>query len=194
LFWVIYKFFLPLKTKHFPCMNTNQIEKKALELLKKYNKLKIPVPIKNLIKEIGINLSPYDLGEDVSGVLVVDNGEYRIGYNSTESPARQRFTLAHELGHFMLHKNKQQEVFVDNVTYMFRKNNARTKDYKIEMEANQFAAAILMPKDLLKKEIEVLDDGFISDHDMIVELSKKFKVSQIAMTYRLNNLGYFYNF
>ena len=175
-------------------MNTNQIEKKALELLKKYNKLKIPVPIKNLIKEIGINLSPYDLGEDVSGVLVVDNGEYRIGYNSTESPARQRFTLAHELGHFMLHKNKQQEVFVDNVTYMFRKNNARTKDYKIEMEANQFAAAILMPKDLLKKEIEVLDDGFISDHDMIVELSKKFKVSQIAMTYRLNNLGYFYNF
>lgn len=175
-------------------METNQIEKKAWEVLEKADMLKLPIAIKTLIKSLGIKLTPYDLGEDVSGVLVIDNENCKIGYNSTESHVRQRFTLAHELGHFILHKSKQQEVFVDNVTYMFRKNNSRTKDYKIEMEANQFAAALLMPKKLIEREIKALDDIIISDHDLILELSKKFKVSQIAMTYRLNNLGYFYDF
>jgi Zn-dependent peptidase ImmA (M78 family) len=175
-------------------MLKNQIEKKALEVLKSLETLEAPIPIKTIIKNHGIKLSPYDLGEDVSGVLVIDNTNCKIGYNSTESHTRQRFTLAHELGHFILHKSKQQEVFVDNVTYMFRKNNVRSKDYKIEMEANQFAAAILMPKVLVESERKKLDDGFINDHDLIVELSKKFKVSQIAMTYRLNNLGYFHDF
>lgn len=175
-------------------MVTNQIEKKALELLVKTDSLNAPIPIKEIIKSLDIKLSPYDLGEDVSGVLVIDNQNYKIGYNSTESHVRQRFTLAHELGHFILHKNKAQEVFVDNVTYMFRKANTRTKDYKIEMEANQFAAAILMPKQLLELEIDKLSGSILSDHDLISSLSKIFKVSQIAMTYRLNNLGYFYDF
>jgi Zn-dependent peptidase ImmA (M78 family) len=175
-------------------MTTNQIEKRAFELLAETNHLKAPVPIKTIIKSLGIKLNPVDLGEDVSGVLVIDNDNAKIGYNSTEAYVRQRFTLAHELGHFILHKNKDKEVFVDNVTYMFRKANARSKDYKIEMEANQFAAAILMPKKLIVTEIATLQENSISDHDLIVELSKIFKVSQIAMTHRLNNLGYFYDF
>ncbi|MFK7000758.1 ImmA/IrrE family metallo-endopeptidase [Flavobacterium oreochromis] len=175
-------------------MTTNQIEKKAYELLVSTGNLEVPVPIKNLIKSLGIKLNPFDLGDDVSGVLVIDNDNIKIGYNSTESLVRQRFTLAHELGHFVLHKNKEKEVFVDNVTYMFRKAGVRTKDYKIEMEANQFAAAVLMPKQLVEKEIKELQENSISDYDLIAELSKRFKVSQIAMTYRLNNLGYFYNF
>lgn len=175
-------------------MAINQIEKKALELLQKTNSISLPIPIKNIIKSQGIKLSPYDLGDDVSGVLVIDNENCKIGYNSTESHVRQRFTLAHELGHFILHKNKSQDVFVDKVTYMFRKSNTRSVDYKIEMEANQFAAAILMPEIMIERELNKLNNGNLSDHDLIVELANKFKVSQIAMTYRLNNLGYFYDY
>lgn len=175
-------------------MAINQIEKKAFELLEITNSISLPIPIKDIIKKLGIKLSPYDLGDDVSGVLVIDNENCKIGYNSTESHVRQRFTLAHELGHFILHKNKHQDIFVDNVTYMFRKSNSKSVDYKIEMEANQFAASILMPASLIEKEIEILNDGSISDHDLIAELANKFKVSQIAMTFRLNNLGYFYNY
>lgn len=176
-------------------MTKNLIEKKALRLLVETNNLKAPIQVKDLIKNLGIKLSPVDLGEDVSGVLVIDNDNFKIGYNSTESLVRQRFTLAHELGHFVLHKkDKKKEVFVDNVTYMFRKSNSRSKDYKVEMEANQFAAALLMPQSLIEEEINNLNQNFLSDHDLIDELAKKFKVSQIAMTYRLNNLGYFYNF
>lgn len=173
-------------------MNTNQIERKAVDLLKETNSFRVPVPIKSVIKALNIAINPYDLGGDVSGVLVIDEDNFKIGYNSTESYVRQRFTLAHELGHFILHKNENQKVFVDTVTYMFRKANSRTKDYKIEMEANKFAAAILMPSALLKEKMKILDDGFINDHDLIIELAKLFKVSQIAMTFRLNNLGYFY--
>lgn len=173
----------------------NIIEAKAQDVLRKGNAYTLPIPIKNIIKDLDIILSPYDLGKDVSGVLVIDGDKCKIGYNSTESHVRQRFTLAHELGHYVLHKNKGQEVFVDNVSYMFRKSNAKTsKGYKIEKEANQFAAAILMPKDLIEEQIKSLTNDVISDHDLICELSKIFKVSQIAMTYRLNNLGYFYDF
>jgi Zn-dependent peptidase ImmA (M78 family) len=175
-------------------MAINQIENKAIELLEKTNSISLPIPIKDIIKKLGIKLSPYDLGSDVSGVLVIDNENSKIGYNSTESHVRQRFTLAHELGHYILHKNKNQDVFVDNVTYMFRKSNTRSVDYKIEMEANQFAAAILMPGILIERELNLLNTGDMSDHDLIVELATKFKVSQIAMTYRLNNLGYFYDY
>lgn len=177
-------------------MSIEAIEKKALLLLDEANALIVPVPVKNIIKFLGIKLSPYDLGEDVSGVLVIDKGECKIGYNSTESLVRQRFTLAHELGHYRMHlTDKEQELFVDNSKYMFRKQGGvRTKEYKAEMEANQFAAALLMPRQLIEKEINLLDDnGYMSDHDLIVALSKKFKVSQIAMTYRLNNLGFLYS-
>jgi Zn-dependent peptidase ImmA (M78 family) len=173
----------------------NSIEAKAQEVLRKSNAFIAPIPIKSIIKDLDIILSPYDLGKDVSGVLVIDGNKCKIGYNSTESHVRQRFTLAHELGHFILHRNKEQEVFVDNVSYMFRKSDAKTsKGYKIEKEANQFAAAILMPKGLIEDQIESLNDNSLSDHDLICELSKIFKVSQIAMTYRLNNLGYFYDY
>ncbi|MCR8667297.1 ImmA/IrrE family metallo-endopeptidase [Aestuariibaculum sp. M13] len=175
-------------------MNIDAIETRALDLLDKSGCLEVPVPVKSVIKFLDIKLSPYDLGDDVSGVLVVNKGECKIGYNSTESLVRQRFTLAHEVGHFWLHlDNKEQELFVDDSKYMFRKQGGtKSQEYKKEMQANQFAAALLMPKCLIQKEIELLDNGIINDHDLIVALSKKFKVSQISMTYRLNNLGFLY--
>lgn len=178
-------------------MRVEEIEEKAFQLLKDYNCLETPINIKSLIKKLGIKLSPYDLGEDVSGVLVIDRGNHKIGYNSTESLVRQRFTLAHEVGHFILHCNDKNEgLFVDHTKYMFRKGSPNSKEYRLEMQANQFAAALLMPEKLINREVAYLNAEyeFISDHDLIERLAKTFKVSEISMTYRLNNLGYFHSF
>lgn len=172
---------------------TKNIEKKANDLLKKFNLDNIlPIPVNKLIKSSGIKLSPYDLGEGVSGVLMIDKGVSKIGYNATESYVRQRFTLAHELGHFELHcKNKDKELFVDNTKYLFRKQPKGSIEAQREKEANEFAAALLMPKTLVKKEFNLLlENGYFSDDEIISSLAKKFKVSQIAMTYRLKNLDY----
>ena len=82
---------------------------------------------------------------------------------------------------------------VDNTKYMFRKGSPNSKEYRREMQANQFAAALLMPENLIFKAIDEFEDRNFTDHELIKELARKFKVSEIAMTYRLNNIGIFYN-
>lgn len=170
------------------------IESAAQILLDTHRITALPIPVDELAKKAGINLFPFDLGADVSGVLHITNGVANIGYNPNESKLRQRFTIAHELGHFTLHHGDGAErVFVDNENYyqfiMFRSSNLTDKDLKKEQEANSFAAALLMPQALVKKEIQAYNGFDFSDSSMINELAKKFEVSTQAMSYRIINLA-----
>lgn len=171
----------------------SEIENSAQGLLDLYRFTNLPIPVDEVAKKAGINLFPFDLGDDVSGVLHITNGIANIGYNPNESKVRQRFTIAHELGHFKLHPT--DKFFVDNENYyqfiMFRSSNLSTssKDLKKEQEANAFAAAILMPQSFVKKEIQNYNGFDFSDSRMINELAKKFEVSTQAISYRIINLS-----
>lgn len=78
----------------------------------------------------------------------MDSGKGTIGFNPTESKTRQRFTIAHELGHFELHK-QDSGLFVDKEFKMlFRDQNSSSGEIRKEQEANAFAAAILMPENI----------------------------------------------
>lgn len=167
-------------------MNSGKIEKKAEKLLKDLNYSILPVPIKKVIKKLGVDIKPDFLGDEISGLLITENGRSIIGYNSVEPIVRQRFTLAHELGHYVLHTD--DKLFVDKI--MYRKNFSSTKERIQESEANAFAAAILMPKELLRKEFDSLTElqNSLTEEDIVDKLSSKFKVSTISMTYRLINL------
>jgi hypothetical protein len=170
----------------------NKAELAAQNLLKKFNISEAPVPIKKLVRLSKVKLSRYDLGDDISGILVVENGVSRIGYSPYESEVRQRFTIAHELGHFILHmKEKENGLFVDNVKVMYRKQAPSRAQLLKEREANEFAANILMPFKLIKDSYKRITkkDELVSDDEIVKRLSRKFKVSQSAMTYRLYNLG-----
>lgn len=165
------------------------IEKIAADILNEHHINSVPIPIDELAFSRGLAIRPYDLGDDVSGVLVINNGTGFIGYNPSESIVRQRFTLAHELGHYELHCNKNQKtLFVDKQFRVeFRNQVSSTGEIADEREANAFAAAILMPESILINEIK--NHHFeLSDDDNIKELSKLFGVSVSAMTYRLLNL------
>ncbi|WP_282160377.1 ImmA/IrrE family metallo-endopeptidase [Ulvibacterium marinum] len=169
------------------------IEQKASKLLDSLGIRYTPIPIKKIVKELSIKLNAYDLGNEVSGALVIENDNARIGYNPSESEVRQRFTIAHELGHYILHKGEKKDgLFVDNVKVMFRRQNSTVRELKQEREANAFAASILMPIDLIEKEFDNLyeEGDFLTDDKMVKSLASTFKVSAIAMTYRLINLGY----
>lgn len=165
-----------------------KIERTAAKILEILNVVELPIPVEKIAKQRGIDILPYELGEDVSGVLVMDNGINTIGYNASHPEVRIRFTIAHELGHFELHKS-ETGMFVDkNFRVQFRNNDSSTGEYKQEQEANAFAAALLMPQDFLIREIEK-NDYHLSSEESISALATTFNVSPIAMTYRIANLN-----
>ena len=116
-------------------------------------------------------------GEDVSGSIEIEDGNPVIYVNQEHSETRQRFTIAHELGHwFCGHLTGEDGKIIDNAK---RKRSAKW-DVN-EREANQFAAELLMPSRLLKLAIE---SGIKRHNDLAV----LFHVSQEAMSYRLQNV------
>lgn len=171
-----------------------QIENIALSLLSESNQYLVPVDVKKIVKEKGLSIQLLDFGDDVSGVFLSDGVKASIGVNQNNTPNRQRFTIAHELGHYIL-GHQRQSVFIDSpakyYTILFRDNDSSTGEFIQEREANAFAAALLMPKQLLIDEIHRIykeKDKFDEDFDLIRNLCKKFQVSRQAMTLRLTNL------
>jgi|SRR3989338_715314 len=164
-------------------MNKEQIENLVEKIHSDLKLTEIPIPIKEVISNKGIRIKMAP-SKEFSGILLRKGEGALIGVNSTESPLRQRFTLAHELGHFLLHKNK--DAFVDDVNY--RNNDVGVVGDDKEQEANAFAAAFLVPRKLLRVDIEKMAQNGVSEID-IGPLAKKYEVSKESMSYRLINLG-----
>lgn len=167
------------------------IELQAHKILQTAGISKIPVSPEDVARCLGIDVEAAALGEDVSGVLVVQNGQGAIGYNALQSPVRQRFSVAHEIGHFVLHR-KKHNLFIDKRYSVFwRDENSSTGESLDEIQANQFAAALLMPKDKLIEEIRKLEFDLADEEEAsLTMLAGKFRVSTQAMSFRLANLGF----
>lgn len=175
------------------------IEKLASDIVI-FNKIMTPaVPIKDIVKKYDLDVIPYNLGDGISGTLVMENNKGFIGYNPAESKFRQRFTIAHELGHYLLHvknllnyKNLQaRNIFVD-ISYIVKYRSAKNytpSEWKQEQQANAFAAAILMPIDFIEAELNKPINQTMGEGELIESLAKIFEVSVPAMTFRLNNLN-----
>ncbi len=115
------------------------------------------------------------------------DGTAVIGVNSTDSPNRQRFTIAHELGHLILHV--ESDLHVDQrFPIGLRSGISAMAVDDNEIEANQFAAELLMPSALITKDVELLVG--IDVDKAISSLSNKYKVSTEAMSIRLSTLGF----
>lgn len=116
------------------------------------------------------------LASDISGKLKLENGVWVMTVNSLHPSVRQRYTLGHELGHYLNHRDSVKS-FEDSV--FFRNNQKSSMEYM----ADQFAACLLMPETdinaLLKSGIKT-----------VKEMASKFDVSLEAMKYRLEQLGY----
>src|SRR5882762_3540972 len=91
-------------------MIIEKIESLAEELLGKLDIKEVPIPIEDIARSLNIRISRAPSAE-FSGLLIRKDGRALIGINSSEAPVRQRFTVAHEIGHFILHP--QKDAFVD---------------------------------------------------------------------------------
>ena len=174
----------------------NKIETKVSELLERFNITSPSIPIKKIVTDLEINLVSYDFGtgNDISGMLVIENGIGTIGYNPNNSKQRQRFTIAHELGHFLLHNHAKSEVFVDKdfiVKYRSDKSYSPA-EIKQEQEANAFAAELLMPKKMLLEELAKKDYKSMTEAEFIKTMARIFEVSIPAMTFRVTNSNLFF--
>lgn len=162
-----------------------KIQQMAYSLISEYTAP--PIPIKDVIKGLGIKLLPYDMDDGVSGILMIEKDNSTIGYSKSEGAERQRFTMAHELGHYMLHRHG--DLFIDKeFKTMYRPSSSTPSTEWQEWEANEFAACVLMPEHLVKAEMEEIQMDY-DDNQWISKLAKKFKVSPSAMSIRVARLG-----
>jgi Zn-dependent peptidase ImmA (M78 family) len=173
-----------------------KIEALVEQALEEANILNAPIPVETIARNCGAVVIPYELGEEVSGVLVVNDSKGVIGYNRSHPKVRQRFTIAHELGHLILHVNKsrKKELFVDKDFIVKLRSNKKYSPTEVrnEREANVFAAAILMPKKLILQELRKEKYAQLTENRLIEELAKIFDVSIQAMTYRFADLNYYF--
>jgi len=156
----------------------------AQKLLKRFGAT-VPVDVYTMAQELGVAVVEESLDDSVSGFLVVKNDKGIIAVNKNHHTNRRRFSIAHELGHFVLHR-KQAKLFVTNVYY---RNGSSEKgvDPK-EIQANAFAAALLMPENTLRELVgETAID--LSDEERVKSLAAKFEVSLQAMSVRLSSLN-----
>lgn len=170
----------------------NKIRKLAEALLRSYRIESPPVPVERIAKGEGLAVRKQrNADSEISGFLYRSSTRSIVGVNLSHAPVRQRFTVAHELGHFLLHAGSSDEVHVDRgFDVKFRDDLSSQGTDPEEREANLFAAELLMPRRFLEEnlaeagELDLVDDEFVQD------LAKNYGVSVQAMLFRLTNLNY----
>ena len=164
-------------------------KRKAKELLLKAEIKRVPVPVERLPSLVGavVRYEPFD-GRLSGMVHRSSTGKTIIGVNSSHPNTRQRFTIAHELGHILLHKDERFHVD-QTASIRFRDEESSLATNTEEIESNQFAAELLMPENLVRKEITRLA-GSLDPEDAIPVLAARFEVSEQAMTLRLTKLRF----
>lgn len=141
-----------------------------------------PAPIDpvQIARALGINVYSLELENELSGMIAKldPQGDVNMFVNNQHAAVRQRFTVAHELGHYFAN---QQFPDADKRTYIHRRNSlSACGTYGEEIFANQFAAELLMPANEVRS---LVDLGFDR-----TALAARFHVSLDAIGHRLRNL------
>lgn len=156
-------------------------------LLEQHRIDSLPIPVERLARSLGATLRYEPFEGDISGVVFRDGTDIVVGVNSLHHPNRQRFTIAHEIGHILLHKGK--EVHIDRPIRVNLRDGVSSQAVDSEeIEANRFASTLLLPRHLLVPDLEqqALE---VDDEEQLKRLASKYRVSLQALTIRLQNLG-----
>lgn len=160
----------------------------ARKVLARFKASTLPVPVEAIAQQLGATLSFDQYEGDVSGFVARRPGTVVIGVNSSHPQTRQRFTIAHEIGHLRMHEGKP--LIVDKLIRVDLRRSASLPNDRVEVEANRFAACLLMPEDHVRREFQKLTpkSAPIRVDAAIGELARAFAVSPQAMAYRLREL------
>lgn len=167
-----------------------EIEKEVRQVRQSYGVTNLPVDVEDLARQMGVSITFKELEEKTSGALFAQDGQAVIAVNDRHSQRRQRFTMAHELGHYVLHwkAGGKATAFVDGALSFRRDALSEQGELDVEIEANAFAAELLMPR-LEVEKLTAAHQLDLNDEKALRKLSAIFKVSEQALTVRLVSLG-----
>lgn len=167
------------------------ISKEHRDIIKKYTK-EYPVKIASIARDCGLEVKSVYLDDHISGYLKkLSNPSsgffYLIGVNEKHSETRKRFTIAHELAHFFLHRENLSDTNEEDMLYRSTIVNRTVEDDHKEVEANRLAAKLLMSLEHIRKiadelKLEYPKDGEV---DYIELTAQKLNVSKLALKIRL---------
>ncbi|MBU6393700.1 MAG: ImmA/IrrE family metallo-endopeptidase [Sphingomonadales bacterium] len=139
-----------------------------------------PVRVGLIAERLGLEVLSVTLPSEISGqIRRRDDGIYEILINNTDVAVRQRFTVCHEIAHYLLHKYLiDREGIKDNILYRSKLSN------KQEAEANRLGAALLLP---WSKVIEwyLENYGTPPEKTNIDQIATAFRASSLAVGFRL---------
>lgn len=162
------------------------IQRLADGLLDEGGVSKAPVPVERLARMKGCRVVKYDI-KDISGVLFRSSDDVVIGVNAKHPLQRQKFTIAHELGHFLLHDGEAVHYDKDYRVSLRSDLSSAGTDIE-EIEANFFAASLLMPDRFLLEDPRAVEMD-VEDGKAVKTLATAYGVSVQAMTHRLLRLA-----
>ena len=168
-----------------------EIAKAAMELLERYGISEPPVDVEYIARKLGIFVRKTPADDDLSGFIVKQGTSFLLGVNAAHHPNRQRFTIGHEIGHFVIHDNPDVHVGRANPDrYVIRRRDgtSTTGEDLQEVEANRFAAELLMPEAFLDNELPHYLINDCLDERGMQQLAKRFQVSVQALSNRLISL------
>lgn len=172
----------------------SRAEDRAIVLLRKYGIEKPPILVDDIADWEGALIVRNNFDGTESGFTLRDGKRIIIGVNTRTSRKRQRFTIAHEIGHVVLH---QSPLIVDHsVRVDWRDNVSSLGTERQEIEANAFGASLLMPQEMVlarAKEYSLRTSPSLAGASwrerLISKLAQEFDVSTEAMGFRLIRLG-----
>lgn len=157
--------------------DTIRAERELNERLSAAGLAQVPMNIEAVAEFLGLEVVEEIMDNDLSGYLEERNGSWIVGVNALHHKNRRRFSIAHEIAHYVLHVGQQQQ-FRDT-TFARRTSESNP----MERDADNFAANLLMPENRVR---ELISSGVTT----LSGLAENFGVSALAMKYRVKELGY----
>ena len=170
-------------------VGTQKARERAQEILAELAITKAPVPVERVAKKLGavVRYSAFD--DTLSGMITVKEGVPIIAVNALHHPNRQRFSIAHEIGHLVLHREFiTNHVHVDKSFALHRDERSAQGEDRLEIDANAFAAELLVPQEWLR--LAIAPEMDLDDDRALTTIARQFKVSTAALQNRLLNLAF----
>lgn len=158
-------------------IRSREARQRAQQVLKMVGIQEPPVDVRKIAEFLGFTIIPFAFPDGVSGVTYIDGDIKSIGVNTNHAATRQRFSAAHEIGHFLL----GHESYDDKKVHVEDRPGFLNAHNRQEQEANEFAAELLMPELFLRRDTGV-------SHLEVPELAKRYEVSEQAMWIQLMDL------
>jgi Zn-dependent peptidase ImmA (M78 family) len=167
-------------------------EGRAAEILAQHHQSRaLPIPVDEIARALGAEIRHVKFeDQDLSGMLVRERDQRIISVQKRHGVARKRFTIAHELGHLLMHPGRPIIAETDKLMHIdLRTKTPGYANPQEEREANQFAAALLMPAELVQNHWNSLSLTQDDPAEIADLMAREFGVSPIAMKYRIANLA-----